>query len=81
MLAQTPLVRNLDNPRYMEIILDGKASLAERFAEINVVHVREVFAEAQNVTQKYPKRMVEMPKIPRLPTRLLETRPHRAAAS
>ena len=24
MMAQTPLVKNLDNPRYMEIILNGK---------------------------------------------------------
>jgi hypothetical protein len=79
MLAQTPLVKNLDNPQYMEIILNGKASLAERFAEINIVQVREVFAEAQKVTQKYPKRMAEVLKIPHLPTRLVET--HRVAAS
>jgi hypothetical protein len=57
----------------MEIILNGKASLAERFAEINVVHVREVFAEAPNVTQKYPKTMAQVLKIPHLLTRLLET--------
>jgi hypothetical protein len=60
MLAQTPLVKNLDNPRYMEIILNGKASLAERFAKIDIVQVRKVFAEAQQVTQKYPKRMAEL---------------------
>lgn len=33
-LADTPLVKNLDNPRYMEILLNGKASLNELFAEI-----------------------------------------------
>jgi hypothetical protein len=79
MLAQTPLVKNLDNPRYMEIILNGKASLAERFAKIDIVQVRKVFAEAQQVTQKYPKRMAELFKIPHLPKRLVETPPDRAA--
>ena len=35
MLADTPLVKNLDNPEYMKILLDGKAGLEELFAEIN----------------------------------------------
>ena len=81
MLAQTPLVRNLDNPQYMENILNGKAGLAERFAEIDIVQVRKVFAEAQKVTQKYPKRMAEVFKIPNLPERLVETPPEKAAFS
>jgi len=34
MLADTPLIKNLDNPDYMEILLDGKASLEELFAEL-----------------------------------------------
>jgi len=73
MLAQTPLIKNLDNPQYMEIVLNGKASLAERFAEIDIAQVRKALAEAQNVTQKFPKRMAEVFKIPHLPKRLLET--------
>jgi hypothetical protein len=81
MLAQTPLIKNLDNPQYMEIVLNGKASLAERFAEIDIVQVREAFAEAQNVTQKYPKRMAEVFKIPHLPKRLLETTSKKASTS
>jgi len=32
MLADTPLVKNLDNPAYMEVLLDGKKSLEELFA-------------------------------------------------
>ena len=73
MLAQTPLVKNLENPQYMEIILNGKDTLAELFAEIDIIQVRKVFADAQIVTQKYPKRMAEVFKIPNLPQRLLET--------
>jgi hypothetical protein len=34
MLADTLLIKNLDNPDYMEILLDGKATLEELFAEL-----------------------------------------------
>jgi len=81
MLAQTPLVKNLENPQYMEIILNGKANLAGRFAEIDIVQVRKAFAEAQVVTQKYPKRMAEVFKIPNLPQRLLKMPPKKSAIS
>jgi hypothetical protein len=37
MLADTPLVRNLDNPNYMKILLDGKANLEELFAGLRPV--------------------------------------------
>ena len=39
MLADTPLVRNLDNPNYMKILLDGKANLEELFAELGAAHL------------------------------------------
>jgi len=81
MIAQTPLVKNLDNPRYMEIILNGKANPAERFAEIDIAQVRKAHAEAQKSTQRYPKRMAEIFKIPHLPRKLLETMPKMAANS
>ena len=72
MFAQTPLVKNLYNAEYLEIILNGKATLAERFAEIDIVQVRKAYAEAQKVTQKYPKRMAEVFKIPHLPKQLVK---------
>ena len=34
MLVDTPLVKNLDNPDYMKILLDGKENLEELFAEL-----------------------------------------------
>ena len=34
MIADTPLVENMDNPEYMKILLGGKANLEELFAEI-----------------------------------------------
>jgi hypothetical protein len=75
MLAQTPLVKNLDNPQYMEIILNGKATLAERLAEIDIDKVRKVFAEEKEVTKKYPKRMGKVFKITHLPRQLGMTQP------
>jgi hypothetical protein len=36
MLADTPLVKNLSNPAYMDILLDGKSSLEELFSEIEM---------------------------------------------
>jgi len=81
MLAQTPLVKNLENPAYMEILLNGKADLAERFAEIDIVQVRKAFEQAQRGTQKYPKRMAKVFKIPNLPRRLIEIPPKRSASS
>lgn len=38
MLADTPLVKNLDNPEYMQLLLDGKENLEELFAELESTH-------------------------------------------
>jgi len=81
MLSQTPLVKNLDNPQYMEIILNGQESLAARFADIDIVEVRKAFAETQEGTQKYPKGMAKVFKIPHLPSRLVEMPPEKVAFS
>lgn len=34
MLADSPLVKNLDNPEYMDMLLDGMANLEELFSEV-----------------------------------------------
>ena len=81
MLVQTPLIRNLENPRYMELILNGKATLAERFAEIDIVQVRKAFAEEHRATQHTPKGMAEVFKIPHLPRRLSKITPKTASCS
>ena len=48
MLADTPLVKNLDNPEYMEILLDGKANLEELFSEIDCMQIEK---EEKTVTK------------------------------
>ena len=40
MLKDTPLVMNLKNKDFMEILLDGKKNLAERFADVDAEIVR-----------------------------------------
>ena len=42
MLADTPLVKNLDNPKYMEMLLDGKEKLEELFAELAPVLLKDI---------------------------------------
>ncbi|MCP4937073.1 MAG: transposase [bacterium] len=79
MLSQTPLVKNLDNPQYMKIILNGQESLAAQFALIDIVEVRKLFAQTQEGTQKYPKGMAKVFKIPHLPSQLVETLPEKVA--
>ena len=67
MLAQTPLVRNLQNPEYMKILLDGKTSIEELFAEIEITRLRQEFQKAQQNPEKIPakiKRIIDEPKYP-----------------
>lgn len=81
MMAHTPLVKNLDNPLYMEIIFNGKATLEERFAAIDIVEIRKVFAQAQESTQRYPKRMAEVFKIRHLSKTLVDVSRKKAVNS
>ncbi len=54
MLADTPLVKNLENPDYMKILLNGKANLEERLAEIDAKLVRDELEKAQQKNEKIP---------------------------
>lgn len=66
-LAETPLVQNLENPTYMKILLEDKKSLDELFAEIEIETLRNAFREAQNHPQKISpklKRIIDMKDLP-----------------
>jgi len=58
MIADTPLVMNLGNKDYLDILLDGK-TLAERFAEIDAAKVRDEMrrtrSDAEMVSPKIKK--------------------------
>ncbi len=63
-LSDTPLVKNLDNPQYVKIILDGCSTLEERFAKID----SSMVVEKLNAEQKKQQGIVpEMRKIIRRP--------------
>jgi hypothetical protein len=71
MIANTPLVRNLENPEYMKIVLDGKATLEERFAEIDITMVREELATFNKSSERVPLKIKKIIRMPQLPKTLL----------
>jgi hypothetical protein len=56
-LAETPLVQNLENPTYMKILLNGKASIEEVFAKIEIDTLRQAFREARDAPEKIPSKL------------------------
>ena len=53
-LADTPLVRNLENNDYLKIILNGCSTLEERFSQIDDKIVREKLKQAKKNQEKIP---------------------------
>lgn len=70
-LANTPYIKNLDKPEYMKIILDGKKTLEERFAEIDIKIVRKELLKLQQDSVKMPRAMKKIIKMPDLPESLV----------
>lgn len=72
MIADTPLVKNLSNPDYLAILLNGHESLAKRFAAIDIELVCQEEQENDKRFRQYPKGMRKLFKIPHLPQKLVE---------
>jgi hypothetical protein len=70
-LADTPLVKNLENPEYLEIILDGSSTLEERFEKIDSRLVIEQLKTEQKNQQKISPEMKKLIRRPDLPDRLV----------
>ena len=51
-LADTPLIQNLSNNEYVEIILNGCSNLEERFSQIDAHLVQEEIENAKNNSEK-----------------------------
>lgn len=66
MLADTPLVKNLENPEYMKMLLNGKGCLEELFAEIDSTRYIEALKAKMDVDQILPgfRRMIKEPALP-----------------
>jgi len=71
MLADTPLVKNLENENYVSVLLNGKSSLEERFAEIDANEVREWMRNLQNESVPVLSKMKKLIKFSELPESLL----------
>ena len=67
MLADTPLIKNLENPEYQRILLKGKATLEERFAEIDAKTVRQELAKARESVDRIPAKARALAKKSQLP--------------
>jgi hypothetical protein len=67
MIADTPLVRNLDNPRYLEILLQGQPTLEARFAQIATETVRTELQAAQVSLEKVPAKIRQLIAAPAFP--------------
>lgn len=72
MLAETPLVKNLQNPEYLKILLDGNTTLEERFAEIDSKTVRKEMEKSQEDTEKVPAKIKTIIKKSGLPSILVK---------
>ena len=57
-IADTPLVKNLDNPEYLQLMLNGKGSLQEAFAEICQQDVISKMREAEKDEPKLPRKVL-----------------------
>lgn len=67
MLAETPLVKNLQNPAYLPILLNGKTTLEDVFAEIDIATVRQEFRRVLLNPDTIPakvKRLIASPHYP-----------------
>jgi hypothetical protein len=67
MIADTPLVRNLENPGYLKTLLNGQATLEERFAQIDAEIVREELRTVQGSLEKVPQKIRQLIALPAFP--------------
>ena len=66
MLSDTPLIKNLDNPKYMDILLDGKASLEELFAGIGNISFDDTVESKADTDRVLPgfRKLAKKPTLP-----------------
>ncbi len=70
-LAETPLVRNLQNPLYMTLLLNGKSSLEEIFAQIEIHTLRQAFRDAKINPERIPSKLKPIIAMPDFPERFV----------
>jgi hypothetical protein len=69
-LSDTPLVKNLDNEEYLNIILDGCSTLEERFEKIDSNMVVEEMKKAKKKSERLHPELKKIIRQPELPEKL-----------
>jgi uncharacterized protein YbaR (Trm112 family) len=75
MLPDTPLAMNLNNEEYLRILLAGKATLEQRFAEIDALEIRNRLGNtstAQGSACPQMKKIIRLPDLPKTIVTLLQ---------
>ena len=70
MLTDTPLVKNLSNPAYMDILLEGNSNLEELFAEIEM-SVEKCDAKSATDTERLLPGFRALSNLPSLPEQIV----------
>ena len=60
MIADTPLIKNLENPDYMKIILGEKKTLEELFASIDTAEVKQILEKSRTIDDRIPQKIKEI---------------------
>lgn len=69
-LSDTPLVKNLENKEYLDIILNGANTLEERFAQIDANIVTNQLKKANKESRKIPIKLKNLIREPLFPQSL-----------
>ena len=72
MSADTPLVMNLNNEEYMKILLAGKATLEDRFAEVDSHEIRERLIWQTKITGSACPQIRKIIRLPQLPKAIVK---------
>lgn len=67
MIAETPLVRNLENPAYLKVLLHGQPTLEARFAQIDIETVRQELQAAAKSMETIPSKIRQLILAPTFP--------------
>jgi len=67
MIADTPLVQNLENPLYLKTLLHGSSNLEECFAQIDIDAVRSEMRGAQTCPDRVPRKILQLIAVPEFP--------------
>ncbi|MCX6558726.1 MAG: transposase [Candidatus Aminicenantes bacterium] len=70
MIADTPLVKNLENPDYLQVLLNGQPNLEACFAQMDIETVRQEMQTAQNWSDRVPRKIQRLVNMPAFPTAL-----------